>query len=60
MSKFFQYYPAVLKNSPNSIGYYIEYYAIDGVTNNLRRQIVKLNRLRKRYKASEFRLQVCK
>lgn len=57
MSKFFQYYPAVLKNSPKSIGYYIEYYAIDGVTNKLRRQIVKLNRLRKRYKASEFRLQ---
>lgn len=46
MSNFFQYYPAVLKKAP-SIGYYIEYYAIDGTTNELRRQIVKLNRLKK-------------
>ena len=46
MPKFFQYYPAVLKKAP-SIGYYIEYYAIDETTNELRRQIVKLNRLKK-------------
>jgi site-specific recombinase XerD len=56
MPKFFQYYPAVLKKAP-SIGYYIEYYAIDGTTNELRRQIVKLNRLKKRYNSSQFRLQ---
>ena len=56
MSKIFQYYPAVLKYSPKSIGYYIEYYAIDGITNDLRRQIIKLNRLKKRYRlVSEFR-----
>ncbi len=58
MPKLLQYYPAVLKYSAKSIGYYIEYYAIDGTTNELRRQIVKINRLKKRYRTvPEFKAQ---
>lgn len=57
MPTHYNFLPATLKHC-NSIGYFVEFYALNNEQTHLKRQVVKLNKLRERYNSlTDFKRQ---